>query len=241
MAHHAPPQRLHTARGTEPAQDRLVPDPHRHDVVAGDAAVLAPVHRGVPGREAAVADARVDRDEIADVALAHHLDDGAVERQGHRRGHDLGDLSGMAARDVEHRLRLDRVHRHAGLAEHVLARLQRRYRERGVHVGPGPDAHRVDILVVDDRRPVVVYPRDAEGFRHPAPGSERAVGDRDHVHSLQGLESGNVATGGVRAGADQGDSDVLFAHASRCFLAAEEISIFACPSRRHTRRSRVMV
>ena len=172
MAHHAPAERLHAARGAEPAQDRLVPDPHRHDVVAGDAAVLAPVHRGVPGGEAAVADARVDRDEIADVALAHHLDDGAVEGQGHRRGHDLGDLSGMAARDIEHCLRLDRVHRHAGLAEHVLARLQRRYRERGVHVGPGPDAHRVDVLVVDDLRPVVrMYPRECR--RLPPPGARR--------------------------------------------------------------------
>ena len=147
----------------------------------------------------------VDRHEVADVAVADHLDDGPVDCEGVRRGHDLrGEVRVRPCR-FEHRVSLRRVHRHPRLAQHVLARFQRGDGDRRVHVGPRADAHRVDAVVVDDLAPVGRHPGDAELARGAFARSARPVGDRDNLDPRLLLQARNVELPGVGAGADDPD------------------------------------
>ena len=58
------------------------------------------------------------------------------------------------------------VHRHPGLAQHVLAGIERGDRHLGMRVGQGADAHRIDGLVRDDLGPVAMHAfRDVQFLR----------------------------------------------------------------------------
>ena len=147
----------------------------------------------------------VDRYEVADVAVADHLDDGLVKGEGVRCGHDLRGEVRVRPRRVEHRVSLRCVHRHPRLAEHVLARLQGGDGDRRVQVRPRADAHRVDAVVLDDPAPVIRYLRDAELARRALARFARSVGHRDDLDARLVLQTRNVELPGVGAGADDSD------------------------------------
>ena len=100
--------------------------------------------------------------------------------------------AGMPARFLEHRARLRQVHRHARLAEHVLAGLERRDGELLVHVGPSADANRVDAIVGQELGPIGGDLRDAEFVRHLLGRFGRAVGDGDELDAFLLPEAGDV-------------------------------------------------
>ena len=77
--------------GADPAHHCFVPDAHAHDVVTRKYPVLTPMLRGGAIRIApGSGNARVDRNQLADISARDHLDDRAVEGQRMGRGDDLG-------------------------------------------------------------------------------------------------------------------------------------------------------
>ena len=204
--------RGHSLRGAEPAHHRLVPDPHVEDIVPAQRSVVPPVERGVRLHEAARRGLQLDRQHLTQEALGEQRLDGGVELQGVGRGHELGDQARGLAGSLEHAPALGGVHGHARLAEHVLARAERGGRHLAVHVGPGADAHRVDVGRVDDLLPARVHPADAELARHPLARFLRPVGDRDQLDPGLGLQLGDVVLARVGAGADEADADLGVGH-----------------------------
>src|SRR5690606_32592634 len=101
---------------------------------------------------------------------------------------------------------------HPRLAEDVLAGLERGDRQGLVHVGPGADADRVHLRVVEHLAPVGRHFRNAELLRDLAARFRRAVGDRDELDALLLQESRNVPLPRVLAGADEADADLPLAH-----------------------------
>ena len=204
--------RGHPLRGAEPAHHRLVPDPHVEDVVPAQRDVVPPVQRGVRLHEAAPRGLQLDRQHLAEETLREQRLDGGVQLEGVGRGHELGDQARRLARGLQHAPALGGVHGHARLAEHVLARAERGGRHLAVHVGPGADAHRVDVGRVDDLLPARVHPADPELLRDPLPRLLRPVGDRDQLDAGLGPELGDVMLARVGAGADEADADLRVGH-----------------------------
>src|SRR5262249_590254 len=81
-----------------------------------------------------------------------------------------------------------------------------------VHVGPRPDADRVDVRRLHELTPIVVDLLDAELLGDALARFLRAVGDRDEVDPGQLLESRNVPLPGVLAGAHEPHTDGLIGH-----------------------------
>ena len=217
VRHDRPADREDVRRRPDPSHHRLVPDAERHHVVAREVAVLAPMdRRGRIGKIAAGGDPGVELDQLADRAGADHGRDGLVEGQSVGRRNDLRDAFRVAARSRQHGARLGPIQRHARLAEHVLATLQRGDRDRRVHVRPGADADRVDLIVLDHRHPVCGNPRDGEFVRHALRGSGRPVGHHLDRDARLRQQPRYVPKPRVAAGADHADPNSIFRHG--CFL-----------------------
>ena len=90
---------------------------------------------------------------------------------------------------------------HAGLAQHMLARRQRRTVQRGVHVGPGADHDGINIGVIDDLAPDVGG-RHAAGLGGSSGGAQGAVAHRAQLHPGDLQQVWDVAQLGVAPRAD---------------------------------------
>ena len=186
------------------APHRLVEDPHAHDVQPGEVAALAPVQR----RLRIVASGEgvdVYLQEIAEGLTGHHLQDSGLVLQPHGGGHDHGHPV-APLRGRVHAARFLQVHGHARLGENVLARLQGLQGNGTVHVGPGPHAHRVDPVAVDQLLPIIEDPPDAELVGHLLRRLPRAVAHRHHLDPVDLLKPGNVAAARIGAGPHDADS-----------------------------------
>ena len=113
----------------------------------------------------------------------------------------------LAQGDLEHLPGLSAGVRHPALAEHVLAALERRERERAVHVGPGPDQDRLDIIVLEELPPVRVGAGNAEGVGHTLARLQAPVRHRDDLALRYAPESGDLDILHIGAGADQPHPD----------------------------------
>src|SRR5438477_387737 len=88
----------------------------------------------------------------------------------------------------------------------------RREHELGVHVGPGPDADRVDVGCRDHLAPLARHAREAELLRDLLARFLRAVGDRHQLDPGLRLQLGDVMTAAVVSGAHEAYADRLVAH-----------------------------
>src|SRR5207247_8467351 len=104
------------------------------------------------------------------------------------------------------------VHGNPGLAEDVLAVLERGQRDRAVHVGPGADTDGVDVAGAHEVPPVVVHRRDAELARDALARLFGAVGDRDQLDAGERPEPGDVPATGVVARAHEAHADRPVGH-----------------------------
>jgi hypothetical protein len=154
----------------------------------------------------------LDGQHVADVALGQQALQGRIDLERVRRRHELLDELRRSARGLEHRARLGHVHRHARLAEHVLTVLEHRPRDLAVRVGPGADAHRVDVGGPHQLAPVGIDARDVELAPDPLAGLLGPVGHRDELDSRLGLELGNVMLARIGAGADEPHADRSICH-----------------------------
>jgi hypothetical protein len=204
--HHAPGR-------PQPAHHRLVPDAHVEDVVAAQADVLAPVHGVAELGEAPLLGAlHLDGVDLAGVTLGEQLHEDAVHLERVRRRHQLGDELRRLAGGLQHLPTLGRVHRHARLAQHVLAGPERGHRQLAVHVGPGADADGIDVPGLDHPAPVGLDARDAELLGHALAGLRRPVGDGHQLDARLRLELGNVMLAGVGAGPHEPHADRFVSH-----------------------------
>ena len=158
------------------------------------------------------------RQNVAHVALGDLLREQVVHPEGQGRRDDLGDEAGMRPGRVQHLPRLRRRRRHAGLAEHMLARLQRGEGQRAVHIGPGADADRLYGRVFQQLAPTVVDGGDVELVGHDPPRLAGAVGHRHNLDAVNLVEAGDVPVAGIAARADQPDSDAFVCHGYSPFL-----------------------
>ena len=81
--------------GAEPAHYRLVPDPHLHDVVAGQVSAVTPVEFGVPVHEPALVYGYVRGQHVAEIAVRDEVFDRIVYLERVRRGDDLSYQVGL--------------------------------------------------------------------------------------------------------------------------------------------------
>ena len=203
----------HALERPEPAQHGLVPDAHVQDVVAAQRDVLPPVQRLLALHEApALRGLQLHGEHLADVALAQERLQGRVDLEGGWRGYELGDQVGRPSRGFEHLPPLGGVHGHARLAEDVLALLEGGQGDLAVHVGPGSDADRVDVLGLHDLPPVSLHPADAE---LPGDALARFLAAVGHGHQLDAglrLELRNVMELGVLARPHETHTDRSVGH-----------------------------
>ena len=127
---------------------------------------MAPVQGPVGTHEAPLAPLELDGEDLARIALGEAGLHRGIDLEGVGRRHDLGHQIGLGPRGREHAPAFRGVHGHARLAEHVLARVESGQGHLAVRVWPRPDAHRVDVLGLDDLAPVAVDPADAELLGH---------------------------------------------------------------------------
>ena len=108
------------------------------------------------GRLATATRSALEASAIVRVSVVRdEIDDSLIEGQGVGRRNDLRDQVGPGPRRVQHGAPFGAVHGHAGLAQHVLASLERRDRDWRMQIGPGADAHGIDRLIGDDVPPMI--------------------------------------------------------------------------------------
>ena len=154
----------------------------------------------------------LDREHLADVALGDEPLQRRVDLERVRRRHELRDEVRRPARAVQHASRLGGVHGHARLAQDVLAGVERRQRDRAVHVRPGADADRVDVRRPHEIAPVVVHPGDPELTGDTLAGLPGAVRDRHQLDAGLRPELRNVMLTRVSACAHESYADRLVDH-----------------------------
>ncbi len=146
----------------------------------------------------------MDLEQLAKNPFGDHLQQTRlvleVERRRHHHGHPVA-----GGRCRPHLPRLLEVHGHSGFGEQVLARRERFERDGAVHVRPGADADRIDVLVAHQRPPVIEDLGYAELLGHPLARLLGAVAHGDNLHTVDGLKTRNVA--GARVGAGPYDTD----------------------------------
>jgi hypothetical protein len=96
----------------------------------------------------------------------------------------------MPLRRREHVARFGRVVRHARLAEHVQALVERRERDVFVHVRPRADQHGVEAARREQLLPIRIRVADAELVGSAPARFERAVRDRDQLDARLAFEPG---------------------------------------------------
>jgi hypothetical protein len=170
------------------------------------------VQRLLGVHEASLARLDLDRDHVAHIALRQELLERRIDLERVRRGHELLDELGHAPRGLEHAARLRDVHGHARLAEDVLAPGEHSARDLGVGVGPGADAHRVDVGRAHELAPVAVDASDPEFLRDLLARRLRTVGDGDQLDSRLGREFRDVVLPRIGAGADESYADRFVCH-----------------------------
>ena len=163
--------------GSGPAHHRLVPDAQGHDVEPAQLALVTPVQRPLGAERAAVD--QLHGQQVAEAPLGQVAANGAVLAEGVWGGHDLGHQLGPAPARGQHGARLAGVHRHARLAQHVLARRQRRQRDGAVQIGPGANHDGVAVVGRHQLRPALVHRADPELLRHPLRRRTTAVAHAD--------------------------------------------------------------
>ena len=205
-------QRGDPAGRTEPAHQRFVPDAHGHDVEPAEPGVLAPVERLFGVDEATLAGLDLDGEHLADVAVCQELLDRRIDLERVRRRHELCDQLRRSARGLEHASRLGDVHGHARFAEHVLALLENGPRDLAVRVGPGADAHRVEVGSPHQLTPVAVDPGDPELAGDLLTRCLRPVRDRRQLDPGLGAELRNVMFTRIGAGAHEPYADRFVCH-----------------------------
>jgi hypothetical protein len=150
--------------------------------------------------------------ELAERTSSHQVTDDSVHPQRQRRRHDLRDELRVLARLREHRLRLRDVGRHARLREDVLARLERRQRDLGVQVGPGADAHRIDVRRSHDLTPIRRHAGDPMTARNPLRGLPGTIGHNGEFDIRERPKARDVPSPGIVAGTDETDTQARFRH-----------------------------
>src|SRR5262249_41231483 len=96
--------------------------------------------------------------------------------------------------------------------EHVLALGEDRAGDLAVRVGPGADAHGVDVRGSRQLAPVSVDAGDSELARDLLARRLRPVRDPGEHDTRLGLELGNVMLPGIGAGTDEPHADRLVCH-----------------------------
>ena len=116
--------------------------------------------------------------EIAQKAAVDQRTHVGVAGQAVGTGDDHGRQTRRFERPVEHALGFAGVQGHAGLGQHVLARVEGRQRDRAMQVGPGPDHDRVDFGIGDQVFPVAIHLGNVELTGEPRRRFAAAVADR---------------------------------------------------------------
>ncbi len=154
----------------------------------------------------------LDGQHVTDIALGQERFQGWIDLERVGRGDELLDELRRPAGRFEHAPRLGDVHRHARLAEHVLALVEDRAGDLAVRVGPGADAHGVDVRGAHELAPVAVDARDTELARDLLARFLRPVRDPGELDARLGLEFRNVMLARIGAGADEAHADRLVCH-----------------------------
>jgi len=94
------------------------------------------------------------------------------------------------------------------LAQHVAAAVERRERDRAMHVRPGADQHRVDVLRGEQLLPVRIRLRNRELGRGALARLERAIRDGDDLDVRHLAQARHVHRGHDAAGADDADANL---------------------------------
>ena len=153
-----------------------------------------------------------DFPELTERTSSHQVTDDSVHGQRPRRRHDLRDELRVPARLREHRLRLRDVGRHARLREDVLAGLERRPRDLSVQVGPGADAHRIDVGRGHHLTPIRRHAGDPMTARNPLGGLPGTIGHNGEFDIRERPKARDVPSSGVVAGTDETDPQTRFRH-----------------------------
>jgi hypothetical protein len=164
-------------------------------------AAAPPVARGPPRRG------------VGDVRVQHLTDLSGGDPCGHAaavgvEAELVSDQADAAAfgRAGAHRLRLGRAHGGRLLAQDVGAGVQGRERHGRVQVGWGRDADQVELVVAQQRTPVVAGVWHVERMGRGAGALETGAGDRHHPRAGDVAQGGQVGGAG-EAAADDADAD----------------------------------
>ena len=198
---------LQLDRAADPAVHDLGVDAHREHVVPALLDVLAPVKLGLAGCQARGEHAEPHLLGGADNALqaqqAPHRD---LAGNAERRRADRRDKLGVPVGGGDHRPRLGQVARHARLAKHMLAGLERRDGDSRVHIRRGADPNDIDLRVVNDLAPVVAHARDAEFRRESLRRFAAPVADGDDFNTWNRPQPRHVPLAHDPAGAHDSNS-----------------------------------
>ena len=198
--------RVKPARRAEPALQHLRVDADGEDVDA----------RSVPCA-AASGPARADRKtvpligrepempELARVAVAQQLLKKLAALHAVRRRAEHRDQLRTRLRGGEHLAPLAQIHRHARLTENVLARLERRDRDRRVQDRRRADPDDVEVGPVEHLGPVVHDFGNVKFLRDALGRFDSRIADRDDLHVGQRQQAGQMPLPDDAARADDAD------------------------------------
>ena len=190
----------------QPPEQHLVQRPDSLDVVAAEPALVTPPLAGVA--DVRLVPGSVERPQRPDRAIGQEAGDRRVDPVGVRGGDEERREAMPAGRGgrVHHAPRLGRVHRHARLAEDVLARGKRRFGDLRVEVWPRPDHDRIEAGVIDQRAPVRRRALEAELGRGRATRCLRSVRHGDQPHVGNRPKPGHVPVARDGPGAREADA-----------------------------------
>ena len=152
--------------------------------------------------------------QVTEIPVGNQRSHERLAGQTVRTGHDHRREARAFPGFVEHALGFASVHRHPGLGQDVLPRVEGRERDLTVQVRPGSDHDRVDLAILDQLFPVGVNPGDVELPGHPCRGITVAVAHAHDSNARDLPEPWQMATAGDLAGSNDPDSQLALRHDS---------------------------
>jgi hypothetical protein len=195
-----------TYRFGDPTNEGLVDDAHGESIEAREFCSLPPMQRLVGVGETVVGGEDDDFAKLSQESTVDQFLNGAMDTQSEGAGNNMTNQMRIQLAGFVHLPGLGSVERHAGLAEHMLAAVDRGESHWAVQVGPGANDDCIDTRIGDEILPVVESPRDVELARCRCGRFRAAIADRDDFDLRTGPQARDVTQTRIRSEADDADS-----------------------------------